>query len=536
MKLLNNSKLVIMILSLALLFSFCGGKAEGEDNTCPVVKEKPNWLGSNKADKDGDIRVTSSYESLSIAQAEELAEASIYKQLSQIVVSRVMSDTSIYKKVTEEREENLSFTEKSYKKVIDESINVGSESILRNVVISNSYCENFKKGDKQFVRIHKLCDYSKKDLEKAKKEYYAFLNEKVKSAMKTFKNAMNAKKTGEISLCLQSLQDSAVYAEGTSFELIEISDNDYPNISSNQLLSAEIKNQLQSITKNISLNILNGNNLFGNVGDKLPEPIKVKLVYNDGKEIPLANVPVSFKMKEKNGELSPDKQTNELGEAKCEVSKIEFSKDVNEIEIEASYESLPKEYFNHLKKVVRFKSVGRGLLVAVLEEDYIEDSGKNNLIKTKEFSEAIINILNKKGLKDVSEKDFSDEKALFEKLHSNDLSAIERVKKETGAVDIITCHVKAITSGVAHPMPGKSSVKALFYRTQVELKLFAGKDSQISFTLAIDKEKSKEGEFVRTEKMTEDTFFRARTKSLSSALKLFKKKFEDEFKLELIKK
>jgi len=528
---------VIIALMVFSIVVSCGGKASnGTNNTCTENTPKPKWIGSSKADDPQKIRVTSYGEADNIAGAEEIAQMDIYTKLSQRIVARISADSEVVKEVTEKDNESLSSTEQNYKKVFTESIKVGTESILENVNME-TWCENFTQGNKQLVRIHKLCDYSKKDLENAKLKYQNFLSDKVKNAMNTFKDAMIAKKKNNISLCLQGLQDANLYAEGTSFERISIEDNDYPDIKSNQLLHAEIKNQLQQITKSMKMINLSDNNLEGKVGDKLTKPLKIKIVYktDNGEEKPVAQMPVKFSMTKPNGTLSPDKATDNNGEASCEISKIDFSSDVNEVEVSGYYESLPSEFFNHIKLVLRYKSIGRGLLVAVLEESKDENTGDIKVLHTKKFNSEIISILNSKGLKQIAEKDFGNDRDTFLSMHNDDVDVINKIKDETGASDIISCYVQAYTSGIAHPHPLNKEMKVLFFRTRAEIKFISGKNAQVVYTLTISGEDSKDGEVVRTANITEDTIFLARKKSMDIALDLLKTKFQKEFTLKLLK-
>ncbi len=135
---------------------------------------------------------------------------------------------------------------------------------------------------------------------------------------------------------------------------------------------------------------------------------------------------------------------------------------------------------SRLDKTFNYAVKGRGVAIVVYVESY---NAKTDIHVREEdiFTPVLKRVLEAQGIDEVSEKRAEDF-AFFQALHSNDISALNRLKQETGATDVLTCKVVCRTTGV--PQTLFDSTMQYFFG-DVQLKIHAGPDNMMVYEYQI---------------------------------------------------
>ncbi len=186
-----------------------------------------------------------------------------------------------------------------------------------------------------------------------KQRYLASLEDELENAWTQIKrlydDAQSFVNSGAILQAIQNLKDAQqkiyeIYSKQVFYNAL----SKIPYKPDVELTPAGIESEIRDLISKIKIEKVSGDNQVVAVGEELPEPLVVKVVYQGDVSIPISNASVVFAYK--NGEVIEKATTDEDGIASVRAIAI-GKKAVNSIVVTFSIPGLPAEYARVLSRV-----------------------------------------------------------------------------------------------------------------------------------------------------------------------------------------
>ena len=191
-------------------------------------------------------------------------------------------------------------------KIIDEIQSTSEKVRIKGALLQDWY---FKKTEQGKYSVYVLVRYPKREIDKEKTRQRKNETERLFLAQKELNVAMEAEAKGEI-----------ISAFAGYIDAMRLSSE----IEAGNVFQWKAKDRLKSLSAQVKLMKLSGNNQKGEPLEGLKDPLVIKATLESPKKIlPLASLPISFEFIQGGGRLTQETVTNHEGEASCQVTRIE---------------------------------------------------------------------------------------------------------------------------------------------------------------------------------------------------------------------
>jgi len=186
-----------------------------------------------------------------------------------------------------------------------------------------------------------------------KQRYLASLEDELDNAWgqikKLYDDAQSFINAGKVLQAIQNLKDAQqkiyeIYSKQVFYNAL----SKIPYKPEIELTASGIESEIRDLISKIKIEKVSGDNQVAKVGEELPEPLVVRVIYQGNVAVPISNANVLFAYK--TGEVIERTMTNEDGVASVKVMAI-GKRAKNDVVVSFSIPGLPSEYARVLSQV-----------------------------------------------------------------------------------------------------------------------------------------------------------------------------------------